>query len=125
MVYFVMAVDDPGKFVKIGFTESSIESRLAVMQTGCPYRLAVVLTINGDRDLESSLHRRFRKSRHRGEWFRISDDILEFVLEVAGGDIREAARTAFADDNAVSRLASAAGVDWETMRGQLQDLYNA
>ena len=67
-VYFIQG----GKFVKIGYTEQPVATRLAAIQTGCPYPLRVLATVPGDTYLERDLHRMFSSWRTHGEWFRLS-----------------------------------------------------
>lgn len=56
--------------VKIGWTASSVESRLAELQCGNPEKLIVCRVIeNMSRRDEASMHKRFAALRIHGEWF--------------------------------------------------------
>jgi hypothetical protein len=68
--------------VKIGRAED-VADRVKTLQTGHHDELRVLLVLDGDR--ESELHKRFRRDRIRGEWFRWSVDIETFVAERFGG----------------------------------------
>jgi hypothetical protein len=76
MVYFITA---PSGFVKIGFTDRPIEKRLKSMQTGSWEPLAVALVLMGGRKQEREYHRRFKKWHVHGEWFRMGDEIKDFL----------------------------------------------
>lgn len=76
MVYFIgMGGTD---FVKIGFT-GDIDSRLSKMRSDNPCDLRVLACYEGDRLLERSYHRKFVRSRVRGDWFRFSEEIKKFL----------------------------------------------
>lgn len=68
--------------IKIGYTANDVRERLSELQTSNPYDLTPLLLIDGDQSLERRLHHHFRASRMRGEWFRPSLDLLEFVIGV-------------------------------------------
>lgn len=59
------------QFVKIGKTTQK-ENRIASMQTANPFELVVLAIIDADdgNELERDLHKRFARYRHRGEWFK-------------------------------------------------------
>jgi hypothetical protein len=79
VVYFAQAGHT--NRVKIGCAVSVLK-RLQTLQTGCPEKLRIVLTIqNGSRALEKQLHKRFSKSRITGEWFEYEPEISGYVLE--------------------------------------------
>lgn len=76
VVYFIRC----GMNVKIGFAVDA-HKRMAGLQTACPDRLELIHTIPGTMADERELHKRFAASRIRpdGEWFRLTDDILQFI----------------------------------------------
>lgn len=78
-VVYVIAEEDSDEFVKIGFSTIGGESRL-VMQTGNPRKLYVVaeFEVAGMSD-EKDLHGLFAEERVRGEWFRLSDRIRQWM----------------------------------------------
>lgn len=76
VVYFV-SLDDPSK-VKIGWT-GNMRQKLTVFRNSTPTEPTVHLTLLGGYDLEQQLHRRFKADRIVREWFRLSDEIKEFM----------------------------------------------
>ena len=74
-VYFIEA---DGVAIKIGFT-LDVERRIKRMQMDCPIDLYLIGVMKGDRNLEAKIHRKFKKYRYRGEWFKISDDIIKYA----------------------------------------------
>jgi hypothetical protein len=91
-VYFV-ACDG---FVKIGVA-NNVEKRIRELQVGCPHTLDLIGLAEGGRELEAAYHKRFRKLRVAGEWFRLAppltDEIMRFVRIGLGlppeGDLAE------------------------------------
>lgn len=73
-VYFIKA----GNCIKIGKT-NNLRSRFTGLQTGAPEELNLVLFVGGGRDLEKSLHRKFRHLRMKGEWFRAEPELLAHI----------------------------------------------
>ncbi len=57
MVYFVKMTGT--NFVKIGYTGGDITRRLTMLQTGCPRKLQVIATLEGDEALEASYQLRY------------------------------------------------------------------
>lgn len=55
---------------KIGFTSTSIEKRMAQLQTGSATELELVASWPGTQGHEAALHRKLAKYRKQGEWFR-------------------------------------------------------
>jgi hypothetical protein len=83
-VYFLRCRD----FVKIGCA-SNVRHRATNIAISLPYDLEPLGSIvTADRKsafaLEKALHGRFRALRHRGEWFRYSDTIRDFIAVHAG-----------------------------------------
>lgn len=74
-VYFI----SDGEHIKIGYTEQSVSSRLATLQTGNPKRLVVLCEISGGREFELQLHQKFKALHVRGEWFERKDELLEYI----------------------------------------------
>ena len=76
-IYFVEAVGTG--LVKIGFTNRWVSQRLRELQTTSPHYLRLLHSIDGTAGDERNLHVRFAKCHHRGEWFRLGDEIMEFL----------------------------------------------
>lgn len=77
MIYFVLAKGS--KRVKIGYTKSGVESRIASLSTGCPTEPILILTKEGDQLVEANYHQRFKSLRAVGEWFDLSHDLLDLL----------------------------------------------
>jgi hypothetical protein len=69
LVYFIEAVGT-GR-VKIGFT-TDLTTRLHKLQTASAVPLCVVRTVDGTKQLEAALHRKWTHHRLGGEWFDLS-----------------------------------------------------
>jgi len=70
-------------FVKIGYSKAP-EKRLWFLQVGSPVELFVLTKFEGDQVLEAALHRYFRASHVRGEWFDLGSDPVESVRAAVG-----------------------------------------
>lgn len=86
-VYFIRREDNVGP-VKIGTTANPCK-RLSGIQTGNPYKLKIIKTIKGGKNLERTLHNKFEQFRMEGEWFipnpvlfQLIDSFLEENAEV-------------------------------------------
>lgn len=78
MIYFVAAMEIDR--VKIGHTAGEDAGpRIAALQTGCPCDLTLVACLPGGLRVERELHRQFAAQRFRGEWFRLSGPVREFL----------------------------------------------
>lgn len=69
-VYFVKCEDT--RHVKIGYSDN-IRRRLVTLRISSPSHLHFIGWIDGDRSIETELHRRFADDRVRGEWFKDSE----------------------------------------------------
>ncbi len=76
MIYFVQA--SVGGPVKIG-TAGNVKSRVADIQSCCPFPLRLLLVIDGGYAKENELHLRFASARLHGEWFRPVPELVEFI----------------------------------------------
>lgn len=74
MIYFFQSQD----FVKIGWTTDP-PTRLRGMQVANPHPVEQVGLIFGGEREEQLLHRAFRSSHHRAEWFRLDGRLPAFV----------------------------------------------
>lgn len=81
-VYFVKACDK-SKQIKIGRT-SDIGKRLSSLQTGSPVKLKIIGIIEcrsdaHSKEIETELHKMFAPYRTHGEWFRSTQNMLNFI----------------------------------------------
>lgn len=67
------------RWVKIGFTTSSVQKRAEAIQTGLPFKLEIIATLAGTPDIERQLHRRFAAYRAQGEWFSREGDLAAWI----------------------------------------------
>lgn len=80
---YVIYLDAPGeRFYKIGLA-ASFTARFEAHQCSSPYAVCVACAyfVPDMRSEERALHQRFAASRHRCEWFALSDSDL---LEISG-----------------------------------------
>jgi hypothetical protein len=73
-IYF-FRVGDTGP-IKIGFTRSFPFMRMQELQKANPFDLKWIGEFRGSMQEEAALHRRFARSRIRGEWYQPTDDLL-------------------------------------------------
>lgn len=73
---------------KIGSTRKNVTNRLQELQTGQPFKLAIVATAaiaDNVRDVEAKVHRFLAEKRQRGEWFALEslDDegLAQLIVE--------------------------------------------
>lgn len=77
-VYFVQVAD----FVKIGHSQEW-KRRIANIQTASPFDVRLLHIEVNLPTFETSMHAKFRKFHHRGEWFHAHPDLLAFVAKRA------------------------------------------
>lgn len=78
-IYFVQAGENGP--IKIGRADD-VYARLDNLQTGNAEELRLLVHVDGDRALEGTLHTHFDKDRIRGEWFRPSPELLQFIAKL-------------------------------------------
>ena len=76
MIYFIQP--EFGGPIKIGLAKNP-KRRLVVIQVNHYERLVLRCVMDGDRDAERDLHKRFAHCWRIGEWFEPSDDLMEFM----------------------------------------------
>lgn len=74
---FVYFMENSGN-IKIGVT-ASVSARLKNIQASCGSKIKLLGYMKGTQALEAKLHKRFRKHRIHGEWFRKNSDLLQFI----------------------------------------------
>ena len=90
-VYFLEALPLPT--IKIGFVHeaNALQWRIKDLQTGCPYKLEVILAVPGTLSLERDTHNYFAIERLQGEWFQRSKRLNELIKQLRDGtDLRDA-----------------------------------
>lgn len=74
-IYFVVYNNEA---IKIGFSVNP-GSRWYSLRTACPVPLQLIGSIPGTNDEEKMIHKKFAHFRFWGEWFRVADDLLDFI----------------------------------------------
>ncbi len=85
VVYFICS----GDLIKIG-TTTCLPERLQAIQTSSPDAPEILLVVPGGLTEEKQVHALFREDRVRGEWFRPSQRLIQFIDDRADQDIRHA-----------------------------------
>lgn len=76
-VYFLQA--QHGGPIKIGFTQD-LACRVRTLSTGSPSPLRVLAAAaGGTPDMEADLHTAFAAARLHGEWFRLTEDLVDHI----------------------------------------------
>lgn len=70
--------------VKIGHTVLDVEKRRRGIEHASGAALALLGAVAGSRDDEASVHEMFAEHRVRGEWFRATDAVLDWAVELSG-----------------------------------------
>ncbi len=79
LCYFIGSESGP---VKIGVSKD-VQRRLRALQSGHPYTLSILATVEGGYAAERRYHERFAAHRLRGEWFDCTDDIRTEINRLA------------------------------------------
>lgn len=74
MIYFIKSE----RYVKIGYSANPIK-RVAQLKVSIPYHIKVVCIISGGLSDERNLHKKFMSSHYRGEWFHLSEEIVDYM----------------------------------------------
>jgi len=77
-VYFIEAVGTPR--IKLGYSVDP-EKRLKELQTGSPYKLALLAKWPAIPQTETYLHELFTEYRVHGEWFELPQILMEQLLK--------------------------------------------
>lgn len=77
MIYFIQAGNDGP--IKIGYSDTTAESRLKSLQTGNHQQLKLLRQVNGSRQTEANCHIRFKEDHISGEWYKPSKELIDFI----------------------------------------------
>jgi hypothetical protein len=81
MIYFLACETA----IKIGFTNrgtlDSVQSRVRSCETGNPFPINILAAMPGNQSVEFGLHRQFDDARIRGEWFRKTPELVDFIRD--------------------------------------------
>ena len=76
--------------VKIGYTSGSVEDRLRGCQTGTPKKLVILdktIMFPVAKNYERHIQKRLRNRRLRGEWFTLTQDELDTLIQEIDTDV--------------------------------------
>ena len=80
MIYFIKSEE----YVKVGYS-ANVEKRFKQYITENPNPITLIAKFNGGFSIEKKIHKQLNKWKHRGEWFKLTDDckikIDQIVLE--------------------------------------------
>lgn len=85
MIYFAQA--EGTDRVKIGFTSGDPAKRVSELQTGCPYKLRLLASVDGSEQDEGNWHKQFAADREQGEWFRMSWQLCLAIARAEAGAV--------------------------------------
>lgn len=102
MIYFIEARG----LVKIGRSNDP-KRRLQMLSTGCPFVCTLIGVTEGAEKEEREIHQRFSHLREKGEWFRLTEEVKEFIQEHATRPENEPRSTVV--DHALARHLASSG----------------
>jgi hypothetical protein len=83
---YIAGSDHPSGDIKIG-TSAKPKQRVSDLQTANSRKLRILAKFVGDKTTEAAVHRLLCHSRIRGEWFRRSKAVEQFIEEVRRGTV--------------------------------------
>lgn len=83
-IYFITCMSSVHYPIKIGWSSSLTDSRIAALQIGNPNLLTMVATLPGSQEDERRLHLYFGHLHVRGEWFVRDADLIEYIGGLGG-----------------------------------------
>lgn len=94
MIYFIKS----GAFVKIGVA-NNVKTRISELSVGNPDKVELLASVEGGLAEERALHEKFAAYWHRGEWFFMGGELLDYISKLKPKPLpapepREAAVTA-------------------------------
>jgi len=88
-VYFIRTTEA----IKIGYTKNT-PSRFSNLQTSNPETLVFLGATRGTKEDERDLHQMFCHLQIRGEWFRVEEELLDYIKSALADDAWERSRPA-------------------------------
>lgn len=79
MIYFIE--NKNSEAIKIGYTGNDINKRLSELQIATPEELKLIGVMDGEIKEEKKLHLKFNELLIRGEWFKSTKELNNFILE--------------------------------------------
>jgi len=81
-IYFLFA-PEVGR-IKIGFT-TNFKQRLADLKNTSPCELELLKIVRGNFQTELALHAVFHGSRQMGEWYEVTQKLVDFIAGLENG----------------------------------------
>jgi len=78
-IYFIQA-GEKGP-IKVGYAVSP-EGRLHTLQIGNHEKLYLLLTLPSDKEMEKKIHSDLKKFKIKGEWFKVTSDVLKYIDDI-------------------------------------------
>lgn len=75
-----------GRYIKIGSTDN-IKIRLSSLQTYNPFSVKLLHYFENKGKLENILHSKFKNKIKHGEWFKLNDKDIKYILNLTKGVI--------------------------------------
>jgi len=87
---YVYAICDglPDNNIKIGYSTNP-KMRLKQLNTGNHSRLYILCQFVGDKELEKSIHSKFRKIRYNGEWMYSTAELVNYLNSMSNDSFIE------------------------------------
>ena len=85
-IYFIQQGNEGP--IKIGISWE-VKKRLKDLSVASPFEPIILAVIAGDRGKERKLHRKFKKEHMRGEWFKPSERLMEFIRTLPNNNLSE------------------------------------
>jgi hypothetical protein len=83
-VYFAQQAGDTAGPVKIGFS-SDMKARIKNLSVASVGGITILATISGGKETEAYLHEKFEASRVSGEWFSMTDELVDLIERAKAG----------------------------------------
>lgn len=77
-VYFLRC--DSSGLIKIGVS-TNVAHRVSAIQSGSPTQMTLLATEEGGQEREKQLHDTYAEHRVRGEWYRPTDELLDYISD--------------------------------------------
>lgn len=71
------------EFYKIGFSQN-VNGRVETLQIGNPYKIELLWedTVYNYMQIEEGLHKKFANKNHRGVWFKLDEEDVDYILSL-------------------------------------------
>jgi len=86
MIYFIKA----GNLnqIKIGYSKNP-KARFYAINLSSPINLQLIKTIQGEKDNEKNIHKKFSHIKVKGEWFQQTKELMDFIENITDFEIEK------------------------------------